>query len=84
MKSRFTIRHCFTLIELLVVIAIIGILAAMLLPALNQAKASAHRAFCLSNQKSIYLGFFAYAADNDEYFPARGNSWDSFDGGGRR
>src|SRR5690349_15984200 len=61
----------FTLTELLVVIAIIGILAALLLPTLVQAKRRAQRAECVSNLHQIGVAFHTFANDHQGRLPMR-------------
>ena len=57
----------FTLIELLVVIGIIAVLAALLFPALKEAKDKAREINCVSNLKHVYLLMAGYANDNNDW-----------------
>jgi len=81
----------FTLIELLVVIAIIAILAAMLLPALGQARTKAQGIQCMNNLKQLQLVFLMYPDDNNDSMTSSGykspveptawvDGWEDFNG----
>jgi prepilin-type N-terminal cleavage/methylation domain-containing protein len=67
MPSRLTTR--FTLIELLVVVAIIAVLAALLLPALGEARERGRRTACLSNVRQNATGVQMYVNDEDAWYP---------------
>src|ERR1039458_9694700 len=64
-----TTGGAFTLVELLTVIAIIGILAAMLMPAIQGAMARAKRVWCENNLRQVGLGFHLFMHDHGGKFP---------------
>lgn len=63
----------FTLIELLVVVALIGLLAALILPALQKARSSARRSICLNHLRQWGIATAIYVADHDDYLPPEGS-----------
>jgi prepilin-type N-terminal cleavage/methylation domain-containing protein len=75
MRTNINAAKGFTLVELLLVVAVIAILAALLLPALGQAKAKAQRSACINNLRQINLGVRMYADDSSDAFPPPKNDF---------
>jgi prepilin-type N-terminal cleavage/methylation domain-containing protein/prepilin-type processing-associated H-X9-DG protein len=68
-SSGTTVEAAFTLIELLAVIAIIAVLAAILLPALSQARERSHGVTCLNNTRQLTIAWQLYSDDHDGILP---------------
>ena len=77
-KTQLRCKHAFTLVELLVVIAIIGILVALLLPAVQSAREAARRISCTNRIKQMGLACINYESANNR-FPAGRNSPDKYE-----
>jgi prepilin-type N-terminal cleavage/methylation domain-containing protein/prepilin-type processing-associated H-X9-DG protein len=67
--ARRHVRSAFTLVELLVVVAVVGLLLAMLLPSLSQAKGRTRTAVCLSNLRQLTIAAHSYVNTQQGYFP---------------
>ena len=69
MKTTIKFNQAFTLVEMLVVIAVIGILAALLLPALSASKAATRRLTCVNNLKHFNYAVRLYNDDSNDASP---------------
>ena len=68
-------KHGFSLIELIATTSIVGLLFALIMPALQRVRESAERAQCSSNLRQLYLANVAYAQDHGHYVPAAADLW---------
>ena len=71
-RTRAENKPAFTLVELLLVLGVIGILTAVLLPALQNAKEHAKRIQCINNEKQLAATWFLYATDHTDKLVANG------------
>lgn len=68
-KGHIRVRRAFTLLELLVVVAIIGILASLLLPAIQKTMVKARQTWCASNLRQLGIGLASFAHDHQNAYP---------------